>query len=211
MKTAVIAGASGLVGNALLAKLIASPRYEKVVSLARRRLGINHPKLDDRETDFTNLPEALSGVQPDDIFCCLGTTMAKAGSKEKFYQVDFQYPVDLAKATLAVGAKQYLLVSALGADKKSMVYYNRVKGEVEEAIRAMDFEAVHIFRPSLLLGTRAEKRPGEDTAKTLYKVFRFAIPRKYAAISGEKVAGAMLRAASAGGQGIFIYPSDKMQ
>jgi len=211
MKTAVIAGATGLVGNELLAKLLASSRYEKVVSLARRPTGIHHPKLDERITDFSNLTEALSGVQPDDVFCCLGTTMAKAGSKEKFYQVDFQYPLDLAKATFALGAKQCLLVSALGADKKSMVYYNRVKGEVEEAIRAMDFEAVHIFRPSLLLGERAEKRPGEDTVKTLYKVFRFAIPRKYAAISGGKVAEAMLRAASAGGQGVFIYPSEKMQ
>jgi uncharacterized protein YbjT (DUF2867 family) len=119
--------------------------------------------------------------------------MAKAGSKENFYQVDFTYPVLLAQATLALGAKQYLLVTALGADRTSAIYYNRVKGEVEDAIRAMRFRTLHILRPSLLLGPREEKRAGEDAAKLLYRVFGFILPEKYKAIEASTVARASMR------------------
>jgi uncharacterized protein YbjT (DUF2867 family) len=137
--------------------------------------------------------------------------MARAGSKNKFYEVDFEYPFSLAKVTRGLGAKQYLLVSALGADKESGIYYNRVKGEVESAIRTVDFDATHIFRPSLLLGQRNEKRPGEDIGKFFFKIFGFAIPEKYKAIDAAKVAEAMLAAASKDQKGIFIHESREMQ
>lgn len=212
MKTAVIAGATGLVGQQLLAKLLASSRYGKVIALTRRSLALHHPKLDNIIiTDFSHLGEALSGTKPDDVFCCLGTTMAKAGSKEKFYAVDFQYPFDLANVTLGLGARQYLLVSALGADQQSKIYYNRVKGELEQAIREIDFETIHIFRPSLLLGERSEKRPGEEAAKLVYKVFSFAVSEKYKGIPAEKVADAMIELASRDMHGTYIHESKEMR
>lgn len=211
MKTAVVAGATGLIGKQLLEKLLQSPRYTKVFALTRRTITSAHGKLTNIITDFHDLDDALQGVQPDDVFCCLGTTMAKAGSKEKFYEVDFQYPVDLAKATHRLGARQYLLVSALGADAGSSIYYNRVKGAVESAVEGVGFDALHVFRPSLLLGPRKEKRAGEDTAKWLYSVFSFAIPAKYKAISSDAVARAMLDFASKDVQGVFRHESRDLQ
>jgi len=212
MKTALIAGATGLVGKQLLEKLLASGRYDTVIALGRKAPGMQHSKLTSViTTDFTHLQEELAGFQPDDVFCCLGTTMAKAGSKEKFYEVDFQYPLNLAKATFALGATQYLLVSALGADENSSIYYNRVKGALENAIAVVGFDTVHIFRPSLLLGPRAEKRAGEDAAKFAYRILSFAIPAKYKAISSRRVATVMLDFASRDNKGVFIHESRDMQ
>src|SRR5690606_17414583 len=123
-------------------------RYDRVVSIARRQISISHPKLENIIVDFKHLEKSLADVRADDIFCCLGTTMATAGSREKFYEVDFTYPLTLARMMRASGATQYLLVSALGADQGSFVYYNRVKGEVEKAIEGVGFPTLHIFRPS---------------------------------------------------------------
>lgn len=211
MKTALIAGATGLVGSFLLDKLLASDRYTNVIGVSRSHMGVNHPKFSNIISDFHQLAQVLAGLKPDDVFCCLGTTMAKARSKEMFYEVDFHFPMSLARTTFGLGAQQYLLVSALGADRDSSIYYNRVKGEVEEAVCKVGFNTVHIFRPSLLLGPREEKRAGEDAAKWLYKVFSFAIPLKYKAISSEKVAEAMLSAARKEQQGIFFHESREMQ
>jgi uncharacterized protein YbjT (DUF2867 family) len=117
----------------------------------------------------------------------------------------------LAALTSQLGAKQFLLVSALGADKKSSVYYNRVKGELEDAVSKLDFQTIHIFRPSLLLGPRAEKRPGEEAAKLFYKIFWFLLPDKYKAIHAEKVAKAMRHFAISEQKGVFIHESREMQ
>jgi len=141
----------------------------------------------------------------------LGTTMAKARSRENFYKVDFTYPVSLAKETLKLGATKYLLVSALGANKNASIFYNRVKGETEEAISSTGFQTVHIFRPSLLLGPRKESRAGEDAAKFFYKVFGFLIPAKYKGIESLAVAKAMLYFASQDQKGIFIHESEALQ
>lgn len=211
MKTAVIAGATGLVGTYLLAGLLSSDRYGTVTALSRKALPVNHPKLQTIFPDFRQPEKALEGLIVDDVFCCLGTTMAKAGSKEKFFEVDFEYPYALARACLALGAKQYLLVSSLGAKKKSAIYYNRVKGEVEEAIQGIGFDTVHILRPSLLFGPRAEERRGEDAAKWLYKTFGFAIPVRYKGIEAEKVARAMVHFAARDEKGIFIHESPELQ
>ena len=211
MKTAVIAGATGLIGKQLLEALLQSDRYASVVALTRRPMVLKHPQFKNIITDFKQLNNALTNIDPDDVFCCLGTTMAKAGSKEKFYEVDFQFPLNLAKATRGLGAKQYLLVSAVGADAHSKIYYNRVKGEVENAVRGVGFDALHIFRPSLLLGPRAERRVGEDIAKLLYKVFSFAIPPRYKAISSKRIAEAMIAFAARDMQGMFIHESRDLQ
>jgi uncharacterized protein YbjT (DUF2867 family) len=209
MKTALIAGGTGLIGGQLLQLLLASDRYSRVIGLARSDVK-SHPKLIQVKTDGTDLALKLT-ERADDVFCCLGTTMAKAGSKEKFYQVDFTYPLELAKATLGMGAEQFLIVTALGADKKSPVYYNRVKGEVEEAVSGLGFNSLHIFRPSLLLGERTENRTGEDAAKFFYRVFGFLIPKKFKAIDASKVARAMHHFASMNRNGIFIHESLQLQ
>jgi uncharacterized protein YbjT (DUF2867 family) len=209
MRTALIAGGTGLVGSQLLQLLLESDRYSKVVALTRTELP-THPKLE--QVPVTQ--ETLSGGQhlkADDIFCCLGTTIAKAKTKENFYQVDFYYPLLLARSGYSSGARQYMLISALGADKESSVYYNRVKGEVEEAIRAVGFDALHIFRPSLLLGPRQEQRTGEDAAKFFYKIFGFLIPGKYKAIDSAKIARGMLHYASQEQKGTFIHESKDLQ
>ena len=211
MKTAVVAGATGLIGKELVSQLATSNDYSNVIALVRRAARFEYHNVTSLVTDFDNPGVALRGYTPDDVFCCLGTTMAKAGSKEKFYQVDYAYPVGLAQATLALGAKQYLLVTALGADKNSSIYYNRVKGEVEDAVKGMRFRSTHILRPSLLLGPREESRKGEDAAKWLYKVFGFLIPEKYKAIEASTVARAMVEYARQERAGIFVHESKEMQ
>ena len=141
-KTAVIAGSTGLIGGQLLNLLLSSSRYDKVIAFTRKDLP-NHPKLLQIKLDQNKQLELDPTWSVDDVFCCLGTTMAKAHTKEKFYEVDYTYPLLLARNSLARNAKQYLLVSALGADKQSSIYYNQVKGKIEEAIGALGFETVH--------------------------------------------------------------------
>ena len=210
MKTALIAGATGLIGGQLLTLLLASDRYAKVIAFTRHQLPV-HSKLIQLSIDGENMGALDSGSRVDDVFCCLGTTMAKAHTKEKFYYVDFTLPYLLAKNSLQHGAKQYLLVSALGANKKSSIYYNQVKGEIEEAISNIGFETVHIFRPSLLLGPRVEKRSAEDAAKFFYRIFGFLIPAKYKAIDSLKVARAMVHFASQHQGGNFVHESTELQ
>jgi uncharacterized protein YbjT (DUF2867 family) len=210
MKTALIAGSTGLIGSQLLSLLLKNPAYVKVIALTRVDLA-PHPKLTQVKVEFGSLGENSSALKADDVFCCLGTTMAKAGSKENFYQVDFYYPFLLAKTSKSVGAKKFMLVSALGANKSSSIYYNQVKGEIEEAISSVAFDAIHIFRPSLLLGPRTEKRSAEDAAKFFYKVFGFLIPKKYKAVQSVKVARAMQHFAAEDKKGIFIHESADLQ
>jgi uncharacterized protein YbjT (DUF2867 family) len=210
MKTALIAGATGLIGGQLLTLLLASDRYEKVIAFTRHDLPL-HNKLIQLRIEGDKIGELQAGSHVDDVFCCLGTTMAKAHTKEKFYYVDFTLPFLLAKNSLQHGPSQYLLVSALGANKKASIYYNRVKGEIEEAISKTGFKTVHIFRPGLLLGPRAEKRSAEDAAKFFYKFFGFLIPSKYKAIDSLKVAKAMIYFASEDQTGNFIHESSELQ
>lgn len=210
MKTALIAGGTGLIGKQVLQLLLESANYSKVIALSRRDLE-SHAKLVQIKMEFGNITEKGHSLKADDVFCCLGTTISKVGSKEKFRQVDFYYPFLLAKIMHSAGAKQYLLISSLGANKASRIFYNEVKGEVEEAVSTVGFETVHVLRPSLLLGTRTEKRSGEDAAKFFYKVFGFLIPEKYKAIEAIKVAKAMVHFASQNKSGIFIHESGELQ
>jgi uncharacterized protein YbjT (DUF2867 family) len=210
MKTALIAGSTGLIGKQLLQMLLVGDRYSKVIAVTRNDLP-THPKLVVLKVEFEKLDQWSDSLIGDDVFCCLGTTMAKAKSKENFYKVDFFYPLLIAKAAQSHGAKQYFLVSALGANKESSIYYNRVKGEIEDAIKQVDYKSIHIFRPSLLLGSRDETRSGEDAAKIFYKIFGFLIPKKYQAIDAYKVAKAMITLASEDDEGIFIHESKELQ
>jgi uncharacterized protein YbjT (DUF2867 family) len=211
MKKALIAGSTGLVGSQLLTQLLNSDRYSTVVALTRTELSISHPKLTQIHVDYKKLEDHRSELKADDVFCCLGTTMAKARTKEKFREVDFDYPMKLGRLASAQQASQFLIVSALGADPKSSFYYNQVKGELEEAVTTLNFDAIHIFKPTLLLGPRAEHRSAEDAAKIFYRIFWFLLPNKFKAIHSRKVAAAMLHFAAREQKGIFVHESYEMQ
>lgn len=209
MKTALIAGASGLVGRHLTEFLLKSSEYEKVIILVRAPLDIASHKLEQVIYDYKN-PDELK-IRADHIFCCLGTTIKKAGSAEAFRDVDYKYIAGLAQSGFGKGASKFLLVSAMGADKHSRVFYNRVKGETENVVKQIPFESVLIFRPSLLKGNRRETRAGETFANIIMRIFKILIPLKYRAIDAEKVAMAMYKYSIKEMEGVHIIESDIMQ
>lgn len=215
-KVALVAGGTGLIGRHLVEILCKSKQYSEVKILSRRKLDdIEHTKISYILIEnFDLLINQKSKIVADDVFCCLGTTIKAAGSKEKFYQVDYEYPVKIAELAYANKAKQYLLVSAMGADAKSSIFYNKVKGEVELAAKKIGFDTVHIFRPSLLLGNRSEKRTGEKIAKVVMQSFAplmLAGLKKYRPIKALTVAIAMHNCAIENSNGIQIHNSDKIK
>ena len=209
LKTALVVGATGLVGNILTHRLLDSSAYEKVKVLVRHSLGWQHPRLQEIQYDFDH-PNGLL-VQADDIFCCLGTTMKKAGSKDAFRKIDYKYPLDVAQRALVNRAKQFFLVSSMGANPDSSIFYNRVKGELERDLAALNYPALFIFRPSLLLGDRSEFRLGERIGEGLMKLLNPLIPAKYKGIRVESVANAMFQKAQEGLTGKHIIESDQLQ
>ncbi|ABG59056.1 hypothetical protein [Cytophaga hutchinsonii] len=212
---ALIAGASGLVGNALISLLLEGEHYSKVISLQRGHALLEHPKLVTIQTDFNNLQQ-LDVPPLTDVFCCLGTTIKKAGSKEQFKRVDFQYPLDLAHLAIKSGASHFLIITAMGADEKSFFFYNQVKGEIENRLSALTtLPRLSIIRPSLLLGQRKEKCLGEGIGSFLATVLNPLMKgslKKYQGIQATDVAKAMYRiATSIAGNGITVYPSDELK
>jgi uncharacterized protein YbjT (DUF2867 family) len=210
-RNALVAGASGLVGGQLLDALLESPLYREVCSLGRRPLPKQHPQLTQLTVDFARLEgEALPPA--DDAFCCLGTTIKKAGSQESFRAVDHDAVLAFAKAARKAGARRFLLVSALGANPRSRVFYNRVKGETEEDLKGLGFESLLILRPSLLLGDRAESRPGERVAVVVTKVLGPLLrPFSGRPIEARTVARAMLALARYATSGVRVAPSGELQ
>lgn len=210
-KVALVAGSTGLIGGQLLELLLKDERYSSVIAISRKPLSIIDAKLVNVVCELKDLAAHTQELKADDVFCCLGTTIKKAKSKENFRAVDYDAPVLLGKITKENGAQKYLLVSSLGANKSSGIFYNQVKGEVEEAIAALAFASVHIQRPSLLLGPRKEERSGEDAAKLFFKVFGFLVPKKYKGIESIKVARAMIAFAQQNQTGVIVHESDELQ
>ncbi|NUO00917.1 MAG: NAD(P)H-binding protein [Saprospiraceae bacterium] len=213
-KTAVLLGATGLVGGYCLRLLLEHGAYGKVIAFTRRTLPVSHPKLEQHVVDF-NLPQTFHHLlKGDDLFCCLGTTMAKAGNKEAFYKVDYTYAYEAALAAVQNKVNQFLLVSSVGADPKSMFYYSRVKGELEDAIKSLPFWAIHIFQPSVLLGERNENRWGEQWAAKIGRridALTGGLLSKYRPVEAEVVAAAMVSVAQQFEPGIHVYPSHYLQ
>ena len=208
-KTAVVAGASGLTGSHILDALLASPRYGQVVALVRKPLGRGHPKLREIPAGF-NGP---SDLHVDDVFCALGTTIRKAGSKEAFVKVDKQIPLELARWALKQGARQFALVSSVSADPKSGTFYLQVKGELEAKLNAMNFQSVHVARPSFLLGDRKEYRLGERigiAAAALVQPLLVGGLRIYRSIESQTVAKALVNASVQEKPGRFVHLYDDL-
>ncbi|MGK7376770.1 oxidoreductase [Planococcus sp. 1R117A] len=212
-KTALLAGASGLVGTELLHILLESPKYEEVKIFVRKRLEIKHPKLEQVLVDYNRLENYEEYFNVNDIYCCLGTTIKKAGSQEAFRKVDYEYPLKMAELAKKHNAENFLIVSALGADPHSKVFYSRTKGEVEKQLKNLDLYALHIFQPSLLLGDRQEFRLGEKIASFLVPVFSpllFGKLKKYKPVSARRVAYAMYQVGQTDYSGHFTYPSNRI-
>lgn len=207
-RTALLLGASGLVGGFCLQTLLQDPTYAQLISVGRRELpNVKHSKLTQEIIDLAALA-SLTLPPVDDVFCALGTTIRKAGSQPAFRRIDVEYPLAAAQLGVKYGAQQFVLVSSVGADARSNNFYLRTKGEVENALIAMPFQAVHIFRPSLLLGQRTESRMGESFAISTAKLFQFLCVgplKRYHPVSAAKVGQAMVVAAKLGRQGAIVY------
>lgn len=207
-RSALVAGATGLVGSSVLNRLLCDPAYVRVVALSRRPLDIEHPQLSVVHSDFSDLAARGPELRTDDVFCCLGTTLRSAGSRTAFEDVDYRMVLDLARATHAAGAQQFVVLSALGASERALSFYSRVKGRMERAVDSIGFEALHILRPSLLLGERREYRRWEALAQRYAPLLRplCAGPlRRYRPVPADEVAEAMVRLALRGRLGTQIH------
>ncbi len=213
-KTAIIVGSTGLTGGYLLEMLLNSDEYTHVISFVRKKSNSSHPKLKEHEIDFDNPTSYIELIKGDNLFCCLGTTIKKAGSQTAFEKVDLIYPLEFARIGCQNGVKQFLIISALGADSKSGNFYIRTKGGMEDALKQMKFQSIAIFRPSLLLGDRKEFRLGEVVGSFLMRALSFLFIgrfKKYKAIKSKIVAKAIFQTSLQNNTGIQIFESDEIR
>jgi uncharacterized protein YbjT (DUF2867 family) len=209
-RTVLLAGATGLVGGLMLQALLANPAVSRVHALSRRPLTIDHPKLQVHIVDFSRLP-ALRAA--DEAYLALGTTIKVAGSQQAFRAVDLDANMAVAKAAFAAGVRRIGLVSAAGADAASSVFYNRVKGELEDALEAMGLTALVIARPSLLLdqrdGLRQPSRIGERIAIPIAKLLAPVLPGTYRPVHARAVAQSLVRTVPVA-EGVRVLASDEL-
>jgi len=214
VKTALIIGSTGLIGSKLLDLLLESQDYAKVITFVKRDTGIKHKKLTQHIIDFDKPETYKELVVGDDFFCTIGTTIKKAGSKEAFRKVDFEYPRQFATFALQNKVKQFLIISSLGADANSGNFYLKTKGEIQYFLKDCNFESVSILQPSLLLGDRKEFRLGEKAGAFFMKAFSFLLIgnlKKYKPIESKTVAKALFKIAQRNNKGFSKYESDIIQ
>ena len=213
-RNALIAGATGMVGASILKQLLDDNQYGKVIIVTRKPIDVRHPKLIQKQIDFDSIESLKLDSPIDDVFCALGTTIKTAGSQDAFYKVDYTYVVNLGKWCAANSVIRFMIVSAMGANEKSGIFYNHVKGEMEVAVSVLNIPQINIFRPSLLMGDRKEKRGGEKMAQTIMGAlgFLFVGPLlKYKGIQADDVAKAMIKSANADVKGFTVFESGAMQ
>lgn len=212
-KTAILFGATGLVGGFVLKNLLNHGAYDKVIAFTRKPLNLQHPKLQNPIIDFDKLADYQHLIKGDDLYLCLGTTMKKAGSKDAFKKVDLDYPLQAAQLAKNNNVKQVMLCSAVDANAQSMIFYNQVKGTLEDALKRLNFEVTHIFQPSILMGERSENRLGERIGIAVSRVLDNVVGDnlgRYRPVSGQQVAQAMVMAAQKTQEGIHVYLSHEM-
>lgn len=205
----LIAGATGLVGRHVLALALDDPRVEHVVAPTRRAMPA-HPKLLAPEVDFDALPSDAAWWAVDAVICALGTTMRTAGSREAFQRVDHDYPLAIARLAHAHDTPTYVLNSAMGADAGSSVFYNRVKGDVEDALREVGFRSLVFARPGLIGGQRDEHRPAERWAARVLGLLGPVLPRAWRINPATTIARRMLEAAIEARDGEHVIRSDEL-
>lgn len=211
---AIIAGATGLIGNNLLHQLLDQPQYTKVIALVRKEINMQHPKLEQLVVDFDRLENHQEHIKGDVVFCALGTTKSKTPDQGQYRKIDHQYPLDIAFIAQQNGVSQYHLVSSLGANEHSAVFYTKLKGEVERDLKTIPFKAVHIYRPSLLVGNRKEHRSMEGFMVGMMRIINPLLIgglKKYRSIKIETVASAMRKQSLKSLDGIFTYDSDEIE
>jgi len=209
MTSILLAGATGLVGGLCLQRLLADPAFERIVVLTRRPLPerTQQSKLEQHVVDFARLQDDAGLFQVDQVLCALGSTIKQAGSQERFREIDYDYALQLARLGIAQGAQHFLLVSALGANRHSKVFYNRVKGELEADVRSLAYRSITIVRPSLLLGDRAQFRMGEEIGKRL----AFFVPGNCKPVQANDVAKVLVDAARSDEVGVRVIESAEIR
>lgn len=214
MKKALVFGATGFIGSQLLPLLLASTDYDRVTIVVRRDPGVAHVKLVTLVGDLDSLPSLAGRIEADDVFIALGTTKAKVPDQSAYYRIDHDYPVQAAALAQACGATGVFLVSAVGADPGSSVFYLRTKGDAERDVIARGLARTHVFRPSQLLGQREESRPLERFMIAVWPAIDWMLvggARKYRGIAGVDVARAMVRCANEGAAGVHVHEWADMQ
>ncbi|MBB4127608.1 uncharacterized protein YbjT (DUF2867 family) [Xanthomonas translucens] len=206
----LLAGATGLVGSHVLAQLLAAPECSAVVAPTRRALDVVHAKLDNPLVDFEQLPAQAPWWHADAAICALGTTMKQAGSREAFRRVDHAYPLTIARLARQHGANAFALNSALGADPRSRVFYNRVKGELERDLQALGYPSLALVRPGLIGGARAQPRAAERLAGTLLHVLGPLLPPRYRINPAGRVAAALVDSALRPQPGCHVIGSERL-
>jgi len=213
MRSAIVVGATGLTGSSLIEQLCENDEYVSVIVIARRELQYKHPKLEVKIRNFDTLEEKDIEFAHE-LYCCLGTTIKKAGAREAFEKVDFEYPLAIASLAKKQGVPHMLVITAMGANEQSRFYYNRVKGKLENALIELGLQRLSIIRPSLLVGPREEFRLGEKVGEKLLKLANPLLigPLKRSrAIEASQVAKAMIVIALHGKkQSVTIYPSQDL-
>jgi uncharacterized protein YbjT (DUF2867 family) len=208
-KTALVLGASGLTGQHLLELLLNDPLYNQITIYVRRPVPISHPKLIQQIVDYDQLNTTVDAT---DVFCCLGTTIKKAGSQDAFKQVDLVYPQKIAALQLAAGSQKFLVISAVGADETSSIFYSRTKGQLEKALIGLGYPCLCIFRPSFIMGDRSERRIGEKIGIMIAKWISPLLLgplKKYKPVSALALAKSMQDAAHQHTQGVHLISSDQ--
>jgi len=206
----LLAGATGLVGQITLQRLLDDDRCTSLLAPTRRPLDLAHPKLDNPVLDFAQLRDRASQWRADAAICALGTTIKLAGSREVFHRVDHDYPLWLAQALQANGTACFVLNSAMGADPDSRVFYSRVKGELERDLRALRFPSLTLVRPGLIGGDRAEPRPGERIASVVLGALGPVLPRGWRISPAGNVAAAMIDAALLAPPGVHVVDAAQL-
>jgi len=197
-KTAIILGATGLTGGILLDFLMKDNRYEKIKLFSRSSVGITNPKLEEHLIDLFELEKHKEIFKADEVYCCIGTTKAKTPNNRVYRKIDYGIPFAAAKLCKENNINTFIIISAMGANPGSKVFYNKIKGEVERDVLKENIQNTYILQPGLIGGSRNENRLGESIAKFFFKILNPIIPKNYRSISPETIAKAMVVLANRG-------------